>query len=355
MARFFHIPGWLVLLAWLLLAGSGSGLAASAEMAPLAEQSLLLDGQAVDGRLVVVGERGHILVSADDGRTWQQRPVPTRATLTSVFFVNNRMGWAAGHDAVILKTEDGGDSWQRVYQDIADQRPILDLWFRDENLGYAIGAYGLFLRTDDGGATWAARSFEAEETLGEEDSQDNADADAWYESEAAWSMDFHLNHLRSSASSGRLFIAGEAGHVFRSDDGGDTWIDLLPPYEGSLFGTLPLGQGFLLTYGLRGNLLISDDAGLTWTLAETHTEASLNDAIQLTDGRIVVAGLAGTLLVSDDHGQTYRLWPQADRAGLARLLEADDGSLVLLGTHGVRRLSLPPAASSAPVRREDAP
>ena len=40
--------------------------------APLAIESLLLDGAVVGSRLVVVGERGHILVSADHGASWTQ-------------------------------------------------------------------------------------------------------------------------------------------------------------------------------------------------------------------------------------------------------------------------------------------
>ena len=106
-------------------------------------------------QLIAVGERGHILVSTDAGRSWQQRPTPTRATLTSVFFADAQHGWAAGHDAVILRTTDGGATWQKVHEDL-ESGPILDLWFRDADTGYAIGAYGLFLATVDGGTTWEA-------------------------------------------------------------------------------------------------------------------------------------------------------------------------------------------------------
>ena len=47
--------------------------------APLADRSLLLDVTAVDGRLVAVGSRGHILVSDDLGQTWAQPEDPTRS------------------------------------------------------------------------------------------------------------------------------------------------------------------------------------------------------------------------------------------------------------------------------------
>ena len=126
--------------------------------APLAIDSLLLDGAAAGSRLVVVGERGHILVSTDDGASWTQAEVPTRALLTAVHMHDERTGWAVGHDAVILRTGDGGETWTLVHQAPEEELPLLDVWFRDERTGFAVGAYGYFLATDDGGETWTARA-----------------------------------------------------------------------------------------------------------------------------------------------------------------------------------------------------
>jgi photosystem II stability/assembly factor-like uncharacterized protein len=92
----------------------GPALAAESQTMPLAEKSLLLDGQIISDRIIVVGERGHILTSEDHGVSWQQQQVPTRATLTSVFFIDPTNGWAAGHDSVILQTRDGGRHWQEI-------------------------------------------------------------------------------------------------------------------------------------------------------------------------------------------------------------------------------------------------
>jgi photosystem II stability/assembly factor-like uncharacterized protein len=326
-------------------------LAAPAELVPLADQSLLLDGQVLSEKVVVVGERGHILVSDDSGQTWQQRPVPTRTTLTSIFFIDEHRGWAAGHGAVILRTTDGGENWTQVYADIDGERPILDLWFRDELNGYAVGAYGLFLLTTDGGDTWQEQVFSAVQSQASNAGQESDDIPGFEEGMAP-GEDLHLNQLRESAA-GRLYIAAEAGHVFRSDDGGQTWLAMAPPYEGSFFGILPLGNEALLTYGLRGNLLFSPDAGETWTFEETGTSATLNDAIILQDGRIVVVGMGGTLLVSRDEGRTFSAHLQQDRAGLVRVLETRDGHLILIGTHGVRRLTLAAPSPLPRVHREE--
>ena len=49
----------------------------------------MLDAVALDERLVAVGERGHILISTDNGASWRQVEVPTRAMLTAVTFLDD--------------------------------------------------------------------------------------------------------------------------------------------------------------------------------------------------------------------------------------------------------------------------
>ena len=295
---------------------------------PLASQSLLLDGAEAGGLMMVVGERGHVLVSRDEGASWRQVEVPTRSTLTGVFLHDDQLGWVVGHDAVILRTRDGGESWERLFWAPEQERPLFDIWFRDAENGFAIGAYGFFLATSDGGDSWVERPIVEPDALDEE-------YDPYAFTSAA---DLHLNHI-AVADSGAIYVAAEAGGAFRSDDGGENWVTLEPPYSGSFYGSLPLAGDSLLLFGLRGHLLRSDDAGEGWRSIETGTVALLTNGVRLTDGTVVITGLAGTLLVSDDGGETFRLAAQADRQGLATALPTADGDLILVGEFGVNRLA----------------
>lgn len=329
------MTGLILLLTFCLI--PKPALAVNSQILPLAEKSLLLDGQVVGDRIIVVGERGHILISEDHGVSWLQQEVPTRANLTSVFFIDPANGWAAGHDSVILQTSDGGRHWQQVYADPEDERPILDLWFRDITHGYAVGAYGLFLFTEDGGKSWQPFDFNPATLMANGDGV-GEDRDDGFEEES-WGIDFHLNQMAATPN-GRILITAEAGNIYRSDDACRSWLSLPSPYEGSFYGSLPLSQTSLLAFGLRGHLFRSEDTGNSWLPVASGTQATLNDGIRLHDGRIVLVGLAGTLLVSSDEGNSFSLHSQSDRAGVAKVLQANDKSLILIGEQGVKRLEL---------------
>ena len=160
--------------------------------------------------------------------------------------------------------------------------------------------------------------------------------------------DFHLNKI-AAASPTRLYIAAEGGHLYRSDDTGQSWHELPSPYDGSFFGVKPLGADIVLAYGLRGNLFRSEDAGASWRKVETGTHAMLNDVVTVgPDGLTVVVGLSGVVLVSRDGGRSFVLMQQTDRKGLQAALAVGGDTLVAVGEGGVRLIRIAPAAAPSP-------
>ena len=319
------LRGWRVAgAAWIaiavlpgLLFSADAGAEAGAD-APLPARLLLLDGAIAGSRLIVVGERGHILVSSDDGANWKQARVPTRVMLTAIYMHDAETGWAVGHDAVILRTIDGGETWTKVHEAPEEELPLLDVWFRDGQRGFAIGAYGYALATDDGGETWTPHVI----------SED----------------DFHLNALVPASDretgSERLYIAAEAGIIYRSDDGGETWRELSSPYAGSWFGGLALDENQVLLAGLRGHLFRSEDGGASWTEIPTGTQATLTGAVFHPSNVIVVTGLEGSVLTSRDGGRSVSSRNLQTREGISSSLPLPDGATLLIGEFGTARLAL---------------
>jgi len=339
------------LRALLLLAVLGSAPAAAqtteapraAEPARLAAHGLLLALAAAGERLVAVGDRGVIVYSEDRGTSWTQAlGVPTQALLTGVCFFDPQHGVAVGHDLVALTTADAGRSWRRTHYDPAAQRPLLDVWCGSGGHAIAVGAYSTYLTSEDAGASWQERPFHplpapARAAGAAQPGPPPAAADSG-------SGGFHLNRI-VAAVAGRLYIGAEAGHLYRSDDGGAQWRELPSPYEGSFFGVLPLGGEVVLAYGLRGNLYRSADGGDSWQKLTTGTLAMLDGGARLGSEGAALVGLSGVLLVSRDAGRSFTLVQQADYRGLAAVLALGTDALVLAGEGGARRIALGAPAS----------
>ncbi len=126
-------------------------------------------------RLIGVGRVGGpvaMIVSDDLGATWQHITLPKRAAMAfDVHFFNRREGFIASatdddvaeSHALILRTQDGGATWQEVYQ---SNRPYEMTWkiaFPTSKVGYVtIQSYNpdpkvaerYVAKTIDGGQSW---------------------------------------------------------------------------------------------------------------------------------------------------------------------------------------------------------
>jgi len=304
-------------------------------MAKLAGKSMLLDGVSKQGLLAVVGERGHVLISSD-GKNWQQIVVPTRTTLTGVYFHDKQKGWVVGHDAIILRTIDGGKQWQKVYDDPEGETPLFDVWFKNEKQGIAIGAYGLYFVSQDGGANWdvSELNVKVDKTI---DGTDEDETKAEDDDDFLDSYDLHLNSI-STADNGKLYIAAEAGKVYRSDDSGDSWMPLELSYIGSLFGVLPISGDIVLAFGLRGHLFRSENAGENWQEIKIPTQEMLTNGFTINGDEIYITGLGGTILKSTDVGKSFVLLEQGHRNGFTAIIQGIEGELITVGEKGVSLL-----------------
>ncbi len=240
----------------------------------LASKNLLIDITLAGSNLIAVGERGHILISSD-GEQWQQANVPVNVLLTSVDFKNDKVGFATGHDATLLKTTDGGFNWSvSNYQPELD-KPLLDVKVIGDNV-IAVGAYGLFLESFDAGLTWQD-SFQ-DELLIEDDRLYLNDLKEYEPDVYQKEKQFMLPHFNNINVVGeQLFIAGEAGFLAKSDKDGEDWQIIETDYFGSYFSIINVDDSQFLA-GLRGNLFKSEDQGDSWQALDTGVKATINSA-----------------------------------------------------------------------------
>ena len=315
------------------------------EITPRAAISNLIGITRAGGNYVAVGDDGHILLSADKGRSWVQSQVPLSSPLVAVTFPTPQKGWAVGHDGVILHSEDGGKHWERQldgrkvgdvmvayyeklvrsgdtkivkaldearrFQQEGASKPFMDVYFENEQSGWVIGSFNMILKTADGGKTWEPWLDRTENEKG-----------------------YSLHAL--AAADGELFIVGELGLIQRLDRQQDRFVAVKSPYEGSFFGVV-VKPGAVYIYGLRGNVFRSRDKGKSWQALRQDMGAALVGGAFLDDGRLVLVSNDGHLLLSNDDGDIFSRVPISQQMGLfSAVVAVDDHSIIVVGDRGVR-------------------
>lgn len=298
-------------------------------------------------RVVGVGVRGHVVYSDDQGQTWVQARVPVSVDLVSVQFPTPQVGWATGHDGVVLKSIDAGRTWtlvlegrraaalmvdyyltqrtndphmqaglseSRRFAKEEGARPFLDAWFDDANAGFIVGAWGLVLRTTDGGATWTPWLHRV----------DNPDAG-------------HLYAIRGINS--QLWIAGDQGLLLKLDPVAGRFVSSQPPQGGSLFGVFGK-PSFVMAFGLLGRAVVSRDGGKTWERSSGLGSSSVTGGTVLTDGRVVLVDASAGLWVSRDEGRSFAAWSAAAARPYTGVIDAGGNTVVLAGLGGMHALSM---------------
>ena len=72
---------------------------------------------------------GMVWLTGDGGTTWLPFNVRTNPRLVSIYFADKFTGWAVGEDGLIVRTDDGGYSWQRLSE--GGREDVNDLVFFD--------------------------------------------------------------------------------------------------------------------------------------------------------------------------------------------------------------------------------
>lgn len=168
--------------------------------------------------------------------------------LTSVHAISAAEAWVAG-DGIIVKTTDGGRSWERQYQ---GPEWITHLGFVDGEHGWAVGRDSLLV-TSDGGRHWTAAA-EPEQRL--------------------WDVDFIDAAVGYGVTGGprdpeppqdhqyaELLAEVGGGGLVKTEDGGSTWTPLPTPVGVEAFAFENAAKGWVAG---RDGIYATRDGGKTW-------------------------------------------------------------------------------------------
>ncbi|MEZ5571474.1 MAG: YCF48-related protein [Halioglobus sp.] len=261
-----------------------------------------------------VGHEGVILHSSDGGKTWVKQYDGLRYGTEGL-----------AHYQALAEANPDNEKYPLLVEEMefaisqGADKPLFRVAFPTATHGYALGAYGMILETQDGGEHWVPVL-------------ENVQNDAFYHifdfaplpgqgkffasGEAGLLLEGDINEEIArrvetvpwegsfftiiDAADGSIVMGGLRGNMFRTDDVGATWAAVKKPMTSAIVDSARLSDGRLIAVGIGGEVLISTDNGVSFAPVAVNTGGQIYTAA----GRIyaVAEGPPGTLLVGGPRG-----------------------------------------------------
>ncbi len=202
---------------------------------------------------------------------WTIQNSGVTARLRGVSAVSDRIAWASGSGSTVLRTSDGGSTWQKLIV-TTDPKDVLD--FRDIDAIDAQTAYVLSIgngpasriyKTTDAGATWILQF-------------KNNDPKAFYDAMSFWDADHGI--VMGDSIDGQFCI-------LTTEDGGRVWARVPATFLPAALeneGAFAASGTNIAVYGKtnawigtgsgrKARVLFTTDRGRTWKVADTPLKA----------------------------------------------------------------------------------
>ena len=230
------------------------------------------------------------------GTLWGPQKIADH-NINALAFADEKRVWAVGDKGMVLHSSNGGqmiDEGDKVFntwltQDSGTDQPLRDITVVDALTGWAVGAKGTILSTVDGGVTWEPQASDTDANL--------------------------LSVAFLDANQG--LAVGEKGTILRTTNGGLTWAAGTGVGEGDLSGVAFGGSSWAWAVGKGGLLLQSSDGGVTWSPRVVSFQdengkvkelrRDLTSVAFANEKEGFVGGARGTFLATVDGGITWQV------------------------------------------------
>lgn len=234
------------------------------------------------GAIDAVSGDGTIITTTNGGDTWSAQSSGITEDLNGVHFVNSYTGWAVGDNAAILRTSDGGITWNAQTPPGGVTDDLYSVHFYDSQTGWAVGDNATVINTGDGGTTWT--------------------------SQGTGAFTDHLSDVYFSGNSDGWAVGDVAGIINTADGGATPWATQAAP---GAIGVSRLRSVHFIdanngwAVGDNGSVIVTANGGGLWTAQTSGTTQRFN-SVYFTDANNGWAvGQNGTFLNTADGGTNW--------------------------------------------------
>ncbi|HPF70584.1 MAG TPA: YCF48-related protein [Candidatus Krumholzibacteria bacterium] len=260
---------------------------------------------------LVVGADGAILRTEDGGHSWQEQDSGTSAHLFGVAFRDSSAAYAVGDAGTVLATTDGGRSWLAI--ESGTSSTLYTASFSSENHGAIGGSAGTMLWTENGGLDWALRAAPGANgvlSIGFLDERTAIVAAggiaATTDGGRAWHQLVYCgNDVLNDVVFSSPALGCAAGTVLRSMDEGMTWARIDCGASADLNGVVLVGESTAFVVGALGVVRRTGDAGMTWEVLDSPMRISFLDIAFATPDSGIVCAEAGITYHTADGGKDW--------------------------------------------------
>ncbi len=245
---------------------------------------------------------GFVGYTTNGGRTWNRVEIDIDAQLASLYFLDDKHGWAIGEKGKIVATTNGKD-WE--IQTSKVDNPLKGIYFVNKDVGFAVGANDTILSTNTGGRTWKILQGGQIGAIGDDEAT-MYNAIQFLDESTGWIAGVHVVPLVSQNSV-----------IQKTMDGGQTWeAQDTGTAEDVLTDIFFLDDKHGWAVGENGLVLHTSNGGGKWTPQTSGTEETLR-SVRFADkymGWAVGGDVGKGVIVRTNNGG--KNWEVQDLSGL---------------------------------------
>lgn len=259
------------------------------------------------------GEWGTLLKTTNGGNTWNTLPDPEggKSWVHSVYFSPDGLtGWVSTTGGGIFKSTNGGASWIEQNASNNSSNDMNEIVFVDANTGWACGNSGEMRYTNDGGTTWTNQTTNTVYGLYEMAFVDENNgwaagllAGVWHTSDGgttweaqttphSWQDIYGIDFIDANTG----YYAGFWGIIAQTTDGGATWEKMTKPTNNTLHNLDAINECTIWAVGDSGDIVHTIDGGVTWNQVETGDNNHLKHVMFVNDTTGWAVGESGTII-----------------------------------------------------------